>query len=159
VEEINIVAEPGDNFGWAAHEGTCRADCGGIRDPVTWWRHDDPWSPYLLDDPEAHETSARVAWVGVEHRPPPDRSDPYSGRLLGKMLFGDFCLGFVRALAVDEDGAVLFDQHLGNLVNASAWDQGPDGHLYATTFGTCQTDHLDPPTPPPAGLWRAVPAR
>jgi glucose/arabinose dehydrogenase len=157
-EEINVLAGPGDNFGWSIHEGPCTGGgCAGLRDPVAWWVHTDAASPYLLDDAEAVDTIARAGWVGIEPRPPAGTDDPYGGRLAGHMLFGDFCLGFVRGLAIDGDGAVVSDQHLGHLANASAWDQGPDGHLYATTFGQCQTDHLDPP-PQESRLWRAVPA-
>jgi Glucose / Sorbosone dehydrogenase len=157
VEEINILAAPGDNFGWPVHEGPCAADCAGVRDPVTSWPHDDPIAPYLLDDPEVRQTSGRVGWVGLEQRPLDDR-DPYGGRLAGRMLFGDFCLGFVRALAVDPEGNVVSDEHLGNLPHAASWDQGPDGSLYAATFGSCVTGNLDESEPPPGALWRAVAA-
>lgn len=155
VEEINILAAPGDNFGWPMHEGPCAADCDGLRDPATWWPHDDPITPYLLADPEAVQTTGRVGWVGLEQRPLDD-GDPYGGRLAGRMLFGDFCLGFVRALAVDQEQAVVSDEPLGHLPHATSWDQGPDGFAYVATFGSCDTVHLDESQPPPSGLWRAV---
>lgn len=153
VEEIDLLDMPGQNFGWAAHEGPCDADCDGLVDPVTSWHHDEV-TQYMLDDPDVRNTNGRVAWVGVEHVP--GQSDPYAGRLAGKMLFGDFCLGYVRALQVDEQGGTLADEHLGHLAHASSWDQGPDGYLYATTFGSCETVKLDPADPPPSGLWRAI---
>ena len=155
VEEVNLITAPGANFGWSDAEGPCTGDCGGKTDPVTWWPHDDVTIPYVLEDPEVRPSPGRVGWVGLEHRPAD--ADPYEGRLAGRMLFGDFCLGFVRELAVAEDGSVLGDRHLGNLPNPSSWDQGPDGFVYATTFGSCTTMTIDPDDPPPSGLWRAIP--
>ncbi|HET6583053.1 MAG TPA: PQQ-dependent sugar dehydrogenase, partial [Nannocystaceae bacterium] len=154
VEEIDVVAMAGENFGWADHEGPCADGCDGLSDPIVSWPHDEV-TQYMRDDPDVINTNGAVSWVGLEHRPGSD--DPYGGELAGKMLFGDFCLGYVRALAIDETGAIVSDTHLGHLHHASAWDQGPDGFVYATTFGSCETPNLDPANPPPSGLWRAVP--
>jgi glucose/arabinose dehydrogenase len=155
VEEIDVVSMPGQNFGWADHEGACVEACDGLRDPIVAWPHDEV-TPYMLDDEDVRNTNGAVSWVGLEHRP--GANDPYSGELAGKMLFGDFCLGYVRGLAIDDDEAIVSDTHLGHLHHASSWDQGPDGFVYATTFGSCETPKLDPNDPPPSGLWRAVAA-
>lgn len=80
------------------------------------------------------------------------------GALAGKMLFGDFCLGYVHTLAIADAGAAIADTHVGHLAFASGWAQGPDGFVYATTFGSCETGGLDPADPPPSGLWRAIPS-
>lgn len=157
VEEINVLKAPGENFGWATHEGPCETSCARMRDPVTWWRHEDATSDYLKDDRERLDTSRRVAWVGVEQRPPAGREDPYGGALAGRMIFGDFCVGFVRAMTLDDQEQPVVDQHLGHLAYPSSWDQAGDGSLIATTFGLCETDR--PNGPPPGGLWRAVLAR
>jgi hypothetical protein len=100
---------------------------------------------------------ARVAWVGLQYPAAAD-TDPYAGRLDGAVLFGDFCLGFVRALEVDDDGVVQRDEHLGHLAMPSSWAVGPGGFVYAATFGRCETAGLDEADPPPSGFYRAVPA-
>jgi glucose/arabinose dehydrogenase len=155
VEEVNVVARAGENFGWSDHEGPCVDACTGVRDPVVAWPHDEV-TQYMLDDADVVNTNGAVAWVGIEHRP--GASDPYGGELAGKVLFGDFCLGYVRALAIDDDGVAVADTHVGHLAHASAWDQGPDGFLYVTTFGSCETGKLDPADPPPSRLLRAIPS-
>ncbi len=103
VEEINVLAAPGDNFGWPMQEGPCAAECDGLRDPVTWWPHDDPITPYLLADPEAVQTTGRVGWVGLEQRPL-DAGDPYGGRT-GRAHAVRRLLPRLRARARDRRGA------------------------------------------------------
>jgi hypothetical protein len=157
VEEIDVVTMPGQNFGWAAEEGPCKSSCGDLREPVAWWHHDEV-TQYMRDDTDVRNTNGAVSWVGLEHRSIDAAADPYDGELAGKMLFGDFCLGYVRTLAIDDAGAPIADTHVGHLAFASAWAQGPDGFVYATTFGSCETGGLDPADPPPSGLWRAIPS-
>jgi hypothetical protein len=156
VEELNVVTEPGQNFGWGDHEGPCTSECDGLRQPVTSWPHDEV-TQYMLDDVDVVNTTLSVVWVGLEHRPGAD--DPYDGELAGKMLFGDFCYGYIRTMTIDDDGVAVADTHVGHLSRAAAWDQGPDGFLYAVTFGTCTTTVDDPVEPNPSRLWRAVRAR
>ena len=60
--------------------------------------------------------------------------------LTGKVLFGDYCLGYVRAAEADDQGRLTSDEHVGHLDTPSAWRQGPDGYIYVSTFGACQTD-------------------
>lgn len=156
VEEVNVVTMPGQNFGWGDHEGPCVEACDGLRQPVVSWPHDEV-TQYMLDDPDVVNTNGAVAWVGLEHRP--GATDPYSGELAGKVLYGDFCLGYVRTLVIDDDGVAIADTHVGHLAQAAAWDQGPDDFLYATTFGSCTTTAEDPTDPAPSRLVRAIPSR
>jgi glucose/arabinose dehydrogenase len=155
-EEVNLVTEPGQNLGWATTEGPCtKGNCSGLVDPlIHWTRADD--HRFILDDADAEPTGLRVAWAGLEHRPHPD--DPYGGKLDGKVLFGDFCVGFVRAATADDSGKLVETVPLGHLALASGWDQGPDGYLYATTFGTCSTPKIAEHGPFPSRLVRALPA-
>jgi glucose/arabinose dehydrogenase len=155
-EEVNLISEPGQNLGWAGVEGPCEGDCGDAVDPVAWWAHEDI-TAYITDDDDVRATVARVAWVGLEYRPGA-AGDPYGGRLTDAVLFGDYCLGFVRALQVDAAGAIVRDEPLGHLAVPSGWDVGPGGFVYASTFGRCETAGIDESDPPPSGLWRAVPA-
>jgi glucose/arabinose dehydrogenase len=154
-EEIDLVTAPGQNFGWSTHEGPCEGDCEGFVDPVVGWTH-EPTISYIADDEEARPTVRRVVWVGTEYDPG-DGPDPYGGRLSGAVLFGDFCVGFVRALEVDDAGTVTRDEHLGHLAFPSGWARGPDGYIYASTFGQCESFNIDDDDPPRSQLYRAVP--
>jgi len=147
-EEVDLISEPGQNFGWPAHEGPCDDDCDGLVDPVVYWTRGSG-HPFVLADPEAAATSSRVGWVGTEVRPHPD--DPYRGGLDGSLLYGEVCVGWVRQLRLADDGAV-HDEALGHLGNVVDLDQGPDGFLYALTYGSC----LSNMGMPDGRLWRLV---
>lgn len=134
VEEINLVSEPGLNFGWRRSQGPCTEDCDGLTDPVRSWPR-RPTSAFELEDPDVTPANARVAWAGLEYTAQ-DR-DQYQGHLQSTVLYGDMCLGFVRGIQVDSTGDVLSDRHLGHLAGASAWQVGSDGFIYAVTYTRC----------------------
>ncbi len=148
-EEIDLITEPGQNFGWPAHEGPCTADCDGLVDPVLHWTRGSG-HPYVQGDPEAVPTSSRIGWVGPEVRPHAD--DPYAGALDGSLLYGEVCVGFLRMLRLADDGSFA-DEALGHLANVIDMDQGPDGFVYALTYGSCLSSET-----PPGRLWRLVAA-
>jgi len=152
-EEINIVSSPGQNFGWANHEGPCEASCDDVTEPVLSWPHEGTHQ-YQIDDPDVSPTNARVAWVGAEYTAA--TVDQYDGELTGTVLFGDYCLGFVRGATVNNAGEVTSDRPLGHLRFPTAWREGADGFLYVTTFGKCETAGLDEDDPPASGLFRVV---
>jgi hypothetical protein len=62
----------------------------------------------------------------------------------------------VRAIGVDDAGAVVEDVHMGHVEQVSSMAQGPDGYLYATSFGTCTTQSSVTPT---SRLYRVVPGQ
>jgi glucose/arabinose dehydrogenase len=152
-EEINLVATAGRNLGWPRHEGLCDTDdCRDFVDPITTWPHGS--HPYINDDPDVEPVNARVGWVGAIYE---DRgNDPYEGALTGRVLFGDSCLGYVRALEVDDEGQVVFDEHLGHLVGPTSWAQAPDGYLYVVSYNECGSGSNDPTEHPRVTLLRAV---
>jgi hypothetical protein len=155
-EEVSVVASAGVDLGWPAHEGPCDADdCSAYVDPVATWPHAP--HPYIEDDPRVEAANARVGWVGAAYED--HGNDPYDGLLTGRVLFGDSCLGYVRALEVDAAGDVVFDAYLGHLVAPTSWAQGPDGYLYVVTYGGCGSGSIDNDDPPRVGLWRAVLSR
>jgi hypothetical protein len=133
VEEVNLI-EPGADYGWPEHEGPCREDCKGLRNPiVSWDRSDD--HPYVLDDPDALPVIGRVVWVGLSYR---DRgNDRYGGELTDRVLFGDMCVGFVRLMEVDDDGRVAYDVPVAHRPFLSGIDQAEDGYIYALSYGSC----------------------
>ena len=150
VEELNVVTEPGQNFGWSNAEGVCVDDCTGLTDPVTTWDR-NPDHDYLVEDPEAPALSVRVATVATSYDP--SVNDRYQGTMDDQMLFGDACLGFVRAIEFTDH--LVSDVPVGHLRTAAAMHQAADGYIYALTFGRCQTDNpLDIDNE--GGLFRAV---
>lgn len=148
-EEIDVVHRPGQNFGWPLHEGPCTGDCSTFVDPAFHWHRQDETHPYLLDDPEADGSASRVAWVGP-HYNPVGYEDRYEDRLTAKTLFGDLCLGFIRAGELDADNAVVTDEPVGHLSGATAWAIATDGYLYAASFGACVSA-----APAPSRIYRA----
>lgn len=149
-EEVNVVTGPGQNFGWGEHEGPCKVGCdSSYVDPAIVWDRSDA-SPFVLDDPDAEPSPARVVWVGPSYD---ERSvDRYGGLLDGRILYGDLCVGFMRGVVYGDE--VVDDRPLGHLPGATAMALGPDGYLYAATFGRCETTG----TPQPTTLLRVVPA-
>lgn len=132
-KEINIVSRAGQNFGWPDSEGRrcLDGDCTRfVPPPLSWDRSDS--HPYKQEDPLVKSNSRfRSAWVGLEYRPA--KVDRYGGLLTGKMLYGDFYLGFVRGAAVNAAGKVTSDQYLGHIDLPVAWKQNPDGYVYVGT--------------------------
>ena len=163
-EEINMITEKGQNFGWPLAEGPlCRSgSCATFTPPVRFW-DTSPTHRFMLEDPLSKRDSMfHAAWVGIEYRP--GANDRYKGLLTGKMLYGDFYLGYVRGVSVDDDGVIVSDEHLGHLELPVAWRQGRDGYLYVGTMFTgfdrereAEGDGNLIPQAHQGQLWRAVP--
>lgn len=161
-QEINLMAAAGQNFGWPDSDGRrCSIDdCDAIRPPLRSWDNAAD-HPFILDDLLARaEEDVRAAWVGIEYRPSP--KDLYGGLLTGKMLYGDFYAGFVRAIAVGADGMVADDRHVGHLEFPVAWQQGRDGYLYAGTMyesaeAQAEYSNTGESEGGQGSLWRVVP--
>ncbi len=164
IEEINIVTKPGQNFGWSNAEGVaCKTgSCSTYVPPVRTW--DTSFNHrFVLEDPLAKEDSEyRAAWVGIEYQP--GKQDRYKGLLTGRMLYGDFYLGFVRGAIVNPRGIVTDDRHLGHIDLPVAWRQGLDGYLYVGTMyesfdrtRELQGDANLVPQARQGMLWRVVP--
>lgn len=153
-QEVNVVTTPGQNFGWPLSDGpVCYVDhCTDMVRPIRSWDV-SPRHRFILDDPLVRDaSSSRMAWVGIEYRPV--ANDPYKGLLTGKMIYGDFFAGFVRGIALDSDGRVVSDGHLGHIDHPVAWRQGQDGFLYVATMSP-SPDHEAQETT--GALWRVVP--
>ena len=140
-EEINLVTEPGQNFGWSAVEGPCTLNCTGLTDPIHAYPHD---------------FGAASIWVGREYLPiGPDR---YDGHLNGKMLYGDFYGDFIHMVELDENNEIILDQKIGEHERITSWGQGTDGYLYVTVFDEDSTVlyRVMPASPIPSGILFAV---
>lgn len=149
-EEVNLVDAPGQSFGWPAAEGVCTRDCEGFVDPWMFYGRGFQ-QPYIIEDPDSTSSRLRSVWVGVAYEP--NANDPYQGLFDDVLVFGDFFMGFVRGRRMDGEGQ---SWPVGHLWQATAWRQGPDGYVYASTMGTWPTDRT-PVQPSP--LYRAVLAK
>jgi hypothetical protein len=132
IEEVNLVTEAGQNFGWNVHEGPCQSDCEGYQDPLVSYDRSDN-HPYVDEDPETVDSSQRAIWVGEIYENP--RHDRYAGMMNGVVPYGDLFTGWVRGLRADEEGSVTMDQSIGHLVYVTAWEVSPDGYAYALDLG------------------------
>jgi glucose/arabinose dehydrogenase len=151
-EEINLVDAPGLNFGWPDSEGPCEQDCDDVVDPLLSYDREFD-HPYVLDDEDVNPLGTRVVQVGVEYE---DRgNDRYSTRLQHRLIYGEFCIGWLRALGVSAAGKIVEDTYIGHMNHVSAWRQGEDGYLYASTYGRCQTNRENP-SDEPSRFFRAV---
>jgi hypothetical protein len=106
---------------------------------------------YRVDDPDAEPSTARTAFVGVTYEP--NQADPYRGLLDDSILFGDICLGNVRALRLDDQERVARNDHVGHMVGLTSVMQARDGYLYATSYGSCESRNAGFG----GGIYRVVP--
>lgn len=133
-EEVNVTRFAGENFGSSLAEGPCTTACDGLTDPIVAWDRSNDHR-YAAEDPDAAPTSRRVVWVGIEY-PRTVEVDRYRGLLFERMLVGDFAGGWIRAIGLDADDRVIADVHAGHLDHVTSWALGPDGYLYASTYGS-----------------------
>lgn len=137
VEELNVFVPTGvtANFAWPISEGRCESGCPpNAIQPIRHYTHSTS-HPFALEDPEAPNTTRRVIWVGASYAP--GETDRYEGALTDRLLYGDFCAGFVRGVTLDEHHQVASDRMLGHLVGVTGMAQGADGYLYVSTYGSC----------------------
>ena len=147
-EEINLVdLNGGRNFGWPAAEGPCRRDCSGLVDPFVVYSH-VPADRFILEDPQASTSERRAAYAAWVHQS--GTPDPYQGKWNNVLLFGDVYAGFLRGIRLGFLGGRSW--HVGHLEGATAWDQGPDGYVYAFTIEGLPLDEVSQPS----GFYRAV---
>lgn len=137
-EEIDVVTEVGQNFGWSLSEGPCEGDCEGLAQPVIAIEHGI--DKYVTENPDAVPVQSRVIFVAVSYRD--EGNDRYDGLLTGRTVVGEACTGSLRLLEVDDDGALTLDRHVGHLPSAHAWAQAPDGYVYAVQNGGCGAGNI-----------------
>ncbi|MBI3332358.1 PQQ-dependent sugar dehydrogenase [Candidatus Peregrinibacteria bacterium] len=154
-EELNVVTAPGQNFGWPLHEGPCRGNCTGFTQPILSWGHHLK-EAFRKEDPFGAFTEHRTGWVGVEYHDPP--VDRYHGQLTDKILYGDFCAGWIRALRFDGNGTLNANDHVAHMEMTVDWTVGPDGYIYTGTYPLSITDHGVCPRLPPGTEEDHIPA-
>lgn len=130
-EEVNLVTQVGQNFGWPVFEGACSGACSSFVDPVASYGRDSD-DPYVLEDPLTAPATKRAIWVGEIYSSA--QTDRYCGLMDDVVPFGDLFTGWVRGLRVSRSGAVQLDIAMGHLGNVTAWRVGPDGFAYALTL-------------------------
>lgn len=130
-EEVNLVLDAGQNFGWDRAEGPCVSNCDGVTEPLTYFgRLSD--ERYVIEDPLTEPVTKRAVWVGQAYHSEQDR---YYGLFDDAVIFGDFFTGWVRRLEVDDEGTLIGDQLVGHLTQVTSWKTGPDGYMYLVTLG------------------------
>ncbi len=127
-EEVNIVVDPGENFGWNVHEGPCEEDCDGFIDPVVAYNRSSQ-QDYIEEEPMSGGSSQRAIWVGEIYENP--TTDRYEGLMDGVVPFGDLFVGFLRGLRAGETPEPNWNAPIGLLPNITSWKLGPDGYAYA----------------------------
>jgi hypothetical protein len=132
-EEVNLITEAGQNFGWSREEGPCEDDCENVVDPKVYFGRSGD-DDYTLEDPDTEPQVKRAVWVGDVYDSP--STDRYFGWHDDMLIFGDFFTGWVRGLRVDDAGKVTDDVFLGHLPAVAAFRTGPDGYLYALRYGS-----------------------
>lgn len=139
MEQINFLRHGMGfhNFGWPIHDGKCQSKCAGFADPVIEYTRDGD-NRYALEDPGTFPVSGQCVYVGPFYEP--RYSDRYAGQLEHVLLFGDFVLGWMRALRVDEAGGIKDDMLLGNMPGITSWSLGHDDYLYVSTYAAYTQD-------------------
>ncbi|HSA59381.1 MAG TPA: PQQ-dependent sugar dehydrogenase [bacterium] len=145
VEEVDLLPEPGLNFGWPITEGP--SSLFTYVNPVHSYEHTD--NKFAKEDPtesdfdviegDADETSnPQSVIVGAFYE-----GGQYDGKLDGRLIYSDFFQGWVRGFKLkegDEGLTIDDDKHLGHLNGLTSLQKGPDGFLYAISlFGS---DHV-----------------
>jgi hypothetical protein len=145
VEEIDLLPEPGLNFGWPITEGP--SSLFNFVNPLHSYEHTD--NKFAKEDPtesdfdviegDADEGANPLSViVGAFYD-----GGGYDGELNGRLIYSDFFQGWVRGfkLKEDDDGLRIDDdKHLGHLNGLTSLQLGPDGFLYAISlFGS---DHV-----------------
>lgn len=140
-EEVNLVVEAGENFGWDKHEGFCVGDCEGFLDPLVAYDR-NAQHRYMTEEPMAGGSNQRAIWLGeIYENPVVDR---YEGLMDGVVPFGDLFVGFVRGLRAGGRHQVTTDIPIGLLHDVTTWKVGTDGYAYAADLsGTVHVALLD----------------
>lgn len=140
-EEVNLIIDPGENFGWNTHEGPCLSECEGFFDPIVSYDR-SATHQYITDEPMAGGMNLRAIWVGEIYENP--TIDRYEGLMNGVVPFGDLFVGFVRGLRAGGRPELQMDAPIGRLYNVTTWKVGSDGYAYAADLaGTLHVALLD----------------
>lgn len=149
VEEVDLVPEPGLNFGWPITEGP--SSLFNFVNPIHSYEHTD--DKFAKEDPtegdfdiiegdEDEGANPLSVIVGAFYE-----GGGYDGKLDGRLIYSDFFLGWVRGFKLKEndDGlAIDDDKHLGHLNGLTSLQKGPDGLLYAISlFGSDRILRVD----------------
>lgn len=140
-EEVNLIVDPGENFGWNTHEGPCLSNCEGFIDPVVSYDRSADHR-YITEEPSSGGMNLRAIWVGEIYENA--IVDRYDGLMNGVVPFGDLFVGFVRGLRAGGRPELQMDAPIGLLRNVTTWKVGSDGYAYAADLaGTLHVALLD----------------
>ncbi|MBI4412510.1 MAG: PQQ-dependent sugar dehydrogenase, partial [Deltaproteobacteria bacterium] len=134
-EEINLIEEINQNFGWPDSEGPTTTS--GESTPLHYYAHGD--TTFSEEDPEENDDELYSVMVGHFYT-----GSQYDGGLDRTLIYSDFYNGWVRGLKLDENYGIVSDRHLGHLTGMTSLQEGPDGFLYAVSlFGSSRILRVD----------------
>jgi glucose/arabinose dehydrogenase len=112
-EEVNYL-QRGRNYGWPTAEGLCTSVCP-FMNPIHAYPHNGQ--------------SAAVTGGPIY------RGQMFPQEYQGRLFFGDYAVGFIRTIQLDENGnnagVIDFDNQAGSVVDMKV---APDGSMYYITF-------------------------
>jgi glucose/arabinose dehydrogenase len=127
-EEIDVVNQGGQDFGWPLAEGfETDPNHPEFVPPLYGYLNDDP--AFELQDPQSVSTPLRVIIMWNFYQ-----GSQYNGVLDHRLIYSEFYTGWVRGLKLDEELKIQEDKNLGHLVGMTSLQQGPDGLLYAVSL-------------------------
>jgi len=127
-EEIDMITQAGQNFGWPQVEGPGGAPT--FVDPIGGYNHGADLTARDTEDPEDNPTGPISLLLGNFYAGP-----RYGGFLTNTLIYGDFFHAFVRGLVLDGANQVVSDNHLGHQGGLTGLHQSPDGFLYGVSLG------------------------
>jgi len=134
-EEIDLVSQGGENFGWPDTEGPTTNP--NFVSPFHGYAHDD--DTFTNEDPDAVITN--LISIMVLHF---YTGTKYNGLLNNRLLYSEFFVGWVRGLKLDANNNIVSDNQLGHVTGMTSLQQGPDGFLYGVSlFGSDKILRLD----------------
>lgn len=131
-EEVNLVTERGQNFGWDLYTGPCELGCSGSESPLVYYDRSDD-HPFVVQEPGALSNASRAVWVGQIYQNA--LIDRYGGLMDDVVAFGDLFTGAIRGLRADALGKLTFNQPIAFLPYVTQWRVGPDGYVYVLDLG------------------------
>lgn len=111
---------------------------------------------------EKAKNRLRVPLVGLQYAP--EKEDQYEGLLLGQMIVGDWCTGWVGTLPIDNPDSDAPPALIASLEGIMKIAKGKDDMLYLVTFTSTSPSHCfkkkdvntDKPELLNGGLWQLV---
>ncbi|MBL7684735.1 MAG: PQQ-dependent sugar dehydrogenase [Deltaproteobacteria bacterium] len=131
-EEINLLSQAGQNFGWPQVEGPVANP--SYLDPVIGYNHSSDLIHHDYEDPENNGNGESI--IALHYF---DSNSYYAPFLSDEILYSDFFHGWVRSYHLTNHA----DRHLTHQEALTSLQKAPNGVLYGTSLGENQILRLD----------------